>query len=300
MSRLTVVLLVVSLFVAESVSAQEPERVVVTVTAPVFLKPDATATPFRLAKEGSALRVVTSERDWYRIEFEDPQFGRSLGYIQKRHVKAVPPPASSQLQPVDLSVAEARPKPPAPQAQIPPSSLLQQQPVSAPPSQNYSFYPSLETGIGWSILRDSLLGDVGLDATSFVGWNTSFAGNLTPWMGLVGDVGGNYKNVLGVNLRLHTFLGGVRVTGRSEFGRINPFGQVLAGLVQSSASYSGLGISSGNDFAIQPGGGVDIGLSDSIAVRMQFDYRTIFDEGERFNEIRFMPGIVIRTGSKAF
>lgn len=292
MNRLTVVLVGVSLFVATtSVMAQDPERVVVTVAAPVFLKPDATLTPLRLAKEGSALKVVASALDWYRIEFEDPQLGRRAGYILKRYVRALPP-EPSQLQAVDLTVAEARPRPAA--------LAAQGQPVSVPPpSQRFSSYPRDETAIGWGILRDSSLVDLGLDGTSTLGWNTSFAGNLSPWIGVIGDVGGNYKTVSGVTFKIHTYLSGIRVTGRSEFGRINPFGQFLVGLAQSRAGVRGFSIS-GNDFAIQPGGGVDIGLSNSVAVRLQMDFRTIFSEGEKFNEFRFMPGIVIRSGRKTF
>ena len=53
-------------------------------------------------------------------------------------------------------------------------------------------------------------------------------------------------------------------------------------------------------FAIQPGGGVDIRLSDSVAVRVQVDFPTTFVDGSHGTAFRFAPGIVIRTGGKAY
>ena len=285
MSRWTVLVFGVSLVAAATPAmAQTPERVAVTVAAPVFLEADATMTPLRLAREGSVLKVATAEGEWYQVEFDDPQFGRRIGYIEKRHVRVLPPEVSS-MEAVDLTVAEARLRPAAAAAQ----DLWPPVPTR---SSKYSLYPAAESAIGWGLLRDSLT-----QQTSTLGWNVSVAGNLLPWLGLVGDVGGNYKTVADVTLKIHTFLSGVRISGRA--GRLVPFGQFVVGLAQSSAGYYGLNASS-YDLAMQPGGGVDIGLSDSVALRVQVDFRTIFSEGARFNEVRFVPGIVVRSGSKAF
>lgn len=46
----------VFLATAEIVSGQVVQRVVVTVAAPVFVKPDARLTPLRVAREGSVLK----------------------------------------------------------------------------------------------------------------------------------------------------------------------------------------------------------------------------------------------------
>ena len=46
-------------------------------------------TPLRLAKDGSILNVVAGEGEWYRVEFNDPQWGRQVGYIEKRHVSVI-------------------------------------------------------------------------------------------------------------------------------------------------------------------------------------------------------------------
>lgn len=82
---------------AQSVEAQIPSRIVVNEAAPVFVRPDARMTPLRVAKEGSALNAIATDGEWYQVEFQDPQFGRRVGYIEKRHVS---------VSPVDLSIAE--------------------------------------------------------------------------------------------------------------------------------------------------------------------------------------------------
>jgi len=107
-------------------SAESTDRIVVSVNAaPVFATPDNSLAPLRVAKAGSVLKVIAAEGQWYRIEFQDPQFGRRVGYIEKRHVNvqaSAPPPA------VDLSVAEpqrsanrAQEQAPEPQASSHPS-----------------------------------------------------------------------------------------------------------------------------------------------------------------------------------
>ena len=92
------------LVVPGQASAQSAIRIVVSATAaPVFVKPDSSMAPLRVAKEGSVLNVIAEEGEWYRIEFQDPQFGRRVGYIEKRHVNVQAPPAFQQ-EPVDVSV----------------------------------------------------------------------------------------------------------------------------------------------------------------------------------------------------
>ena len=88
-------------------TAQSATRVVVTATAaPVLVQPDPAMIPLRMAKEGSVLNVIASEAAWYRIEFQDPQLGRRVGYIEKRHVSVVALPVQ---QPIDVTVPESSP-----------------------------------------------------------------------------------------------------------------------------------------------------------------------------------------------
>ncbi len=247
------------------------------------------------------LNVIASEGEWYRIEFQDPQWGRRVGYIEKRHVNVIAVPVP---QAVDLSVAESR----LPAANTVESAPRQSDQVAA--ASDIPFFPAADTSVGWSVIANDpgdFLGGFAfgpfqrdLGATAPLGWMVSDTANLTPWFGLVGDASGNYSNsVYGIGSSAHTFLSGPRFVGRRNGGRVSPFGQFLAGI--RFTNVYGLGFNeSVMNFAIQPGGGVDIKLSASLALRMQLDYTTDFDDGFHSSTFRFVPGIVISRGRKAF
>jgi hypothetical protein len=63
---------------------------VLTASAPVFLRPDATMTPLRQLAPGTRVRVLETRGEWLRVEFEDRQYGRRTGYIQKMFVRVEP------------------------------------------------------------------------------------------------------------------------------------------------------------------------------------------------------------------
>jgi hypothetical protein len=94
---------------AGSARAPQPTRVTVsTAEAPIFVRPDSTMQPLRMAAQGSSLIVLKAETGWYQVEFQDPQYGRRVGYIEQRFVQAPP------MKAVDLSV-------PAPGVSLPPA-----------------------------------------------------------------------------------------------------------------------------------------------------------------------------------
>jgi opacity protein-like surface antigen len=144
-----------------------------------------------------------------------------------------------------------------------------------------------------------------------LGWYVDVAGNVAPMFAVVGEVSGAYKSEtiavgtssVDATLRLHTFMGGVRVAARTN-PRVVPFGQVLVGAARLSggATASGPAISvlsatdSDTEFALQIGGGVNLMTSGSVGVRLGADYRRIFisDGGE--NEFRLVAGVVIPFG----
>jgi hypothetical protein len=77
--------------------------IVVNVATPVLSAPDISAMPLRVAKEGSVVTALEAAGDWYRIEFNDPQRGRSIGFVQKRDVSLVAPD-HRQMPPTDVSI----------------------------------------------------------------------------------------------------------------------------------------------------------------------------------------------------
>lgn len=59
---------------------------VITQAAPVFILPDATRTPLRTLSAGMTVRVLEEKGDWVRVEWNDSQYGRRVGYVQRKFV----------------------------------------------------------------------------------------------------------------------------------------------------------------------------------------------------------------------
>ena len=119
------------------------------------------------------------------------------------------------------------------------------------------------------------------------GWNLAFGGNLNEWFSIVGDISGGYGDVLGISVNVHTFTVGPQFNVRGGSGR--GFFQVLAGGARSSA----LGFSE-TDFALLVGGGIDLDISDRMALRVfQIDYMRV-GSGDGSNNFRIAGGPVFR------
>jgi hypothetical protein len=261
-----------------STTASAQQFATVTTNAPIYAAAQETPTPLRVAAVGSRLRVLSTEGDWVQVEYNDPQLGRRVGWVLRHYISLT----SHDLRPMDLSVPEAAPAPPAPA-----------QPTAVPSAPAASIpFPRWETLLGWSFLHVS--GEF-LDMNSALGWNVSVAGNVSPWLGIVGDATGNYKTGLtvanGPNVAIHAFTGGPRFSARNSPAAV-PFAEFLVGFTRTSLDIDGVGESS-TEFTIQPGGGVDIG-NERVAARLSFAWRRVFYEGNPTNMFRFVGGVVIR------
>lgn len=103
-----------------------------------------------------------------------------------------------------------------------------------------------------------------------------------PFVGPVGEVGFNHFD----GGTVADFMGGLRIRSNTDYS-VLPFAQGLVGLYHC-------GVCNINDFALQLGGGVDFRTeSPSIRVRLQFDYRRVFDSLASFNAERVSAGIVL-------
>ena len=142
------------------------------------------------------------------------------------------------------------------------------------------------------------------------GWFATAARDITSWLTGVGEVAGTYK-MLDVTFdstkyttttRLHTFMGGARHSWRMN--GFTPFGQVLVGVAHETGGTTIFRPSIGTaetKFALQPGGGVDISLTDRFGVRLAADYRRIFADRENSdpkdnNEFRTAVGVIVGFG----
>jgi opacity protein-like surface antigen len=145
------------------------------------------------------------------------------------------------------------------------------------------------------------------------GWYADVAGNLTPMIGVVFQVGGNYKTfnesitvggltlAASADLKVHLFLGGIRINARQNSAFV-PYGQVLVGAANSSVDLTGTipGIpsfsqeESATNFTLELGGGVNFGLTDNTGIRFGVDYLRAFADEDDVNAFRFHVGVVLK------
>jgi hypothetical protein len=154
--------------------------------------------------------------------------------------------------------------------------------------------PKVEVSAGYNFLRVE-------EENTPAGWYAEVSGSVTPAVAVVGQITGNYKTLteeefgVDVDVKLHTFMGGVRVNGRTAAGLV-PFAHVLFGAARGSASSDltdtlDIDIPSETDAALQLGGGVKY-MPANIGVQVGADYLRIFTEDEGTNAFRFAAGVV--------
>jgi opacity protein-like surface antigen len=146
------------------------------------------------------------------------------------------------------------------------------------------------------------------------GWYFDVAGNVSPMLGIVFQVGGNYKTfeesvTLGggtftatADLKVHEFLGGVRLSARDN-PKLVPYGQLLVGGINGSidltttSTIPGVPAFSQDDsstnFALVLGGGVNFGVAESVGIRFGVNYLRIFEEDAGSNVFGFHVGVVV-------
>jgi opacity protein-like surface antigen len=160
-----------------------------------------------------------------------------------------------------------------------------------------------ELSAGWRVLNIE-------EETFLAGWYADVVGNITNTFGVVAEVAGHYKTfdetrsvgaiqvAVSADARVHTFMGGVRFS-LPQNPRITPFVQALVGLAHAAVdaeTSSNLGGTftfdeSTSDAAIDLGGGVNIGLTDSMRLRLAGSYVRVLEE-DAGNGVRFAVGIV--------
>jgi hypothetical protein len=151
--------------------------------------------------------------------------------------------------------------------------------------------PRAEVSAGYSYLRLGGSGGTNQNGESF-----SIAGNVNPWVGIVGDFGFYHSSPFGVGLNTTTFMAGPRLTARST-GKVEPFFQFLVGGAHLSAGLDGFSTAV-TPFAFSAGTGINIKASQHIAFRPQIDYIAMRYSGSTTNAIRASINVVFRFGSQ--
>jgi hypothetical protein len=54
---------------------------------PVYIRAEETRTPLKTLPRGTSIRVLEEAGDWLRIEFQDSQWGRRVGFVQRKNVQ---------------------------------------------------------------------------------------------------------------------------------------------------------------------------------------------------------------------
>jgi opacity protein-like surface antigen len=155
--------------------------------------------------------------------------------------------------------------------------------------------PKAEVFGGYSYFRSNPRG------YNLNGWEASVAGNVSNWFGVEGDFSGHYGaptafgiRIPGVNISSNSFMVGPKLSYR-EHG-LTPFAHFLIGATRASTGAFGLSASN-TAISAAVGGGLDIRLTDALAVRViQADYLMTRFLEQRQNNFRMSFGLVLRLG----
>jgi opacity protein-like surface antigen len=177
--------------------------------------------------------------------------------------------------------------------------------IAAIPARAQNSYPVAEVFGGYSYLSV----DTGADFNGgirdffdnregFHGVGFSVAGNFSRNFGIVGDFSYNRKKIdlainnIKVNELFFLFGPQVYARGRSVTG----FAHALVGGVRSKTTSDALGsFGSTTNLALGFGGGVDVNVTDSVAIRLfQADYLPVRAGGTWFHNLRGQVGITFK------
>jgi Outer membrane protein beta-barrel domain len=141
------------------------------------------------------------------------------------------------------------------------------------------------------------------------GWFAAVGGDIAGPVGVAGDASGSYKSLDGLDIKMsvsvHTLMAGPRFVWRAR--RASPYLHMLFGASRIATTYELLGLgqplsAAQTNFAMAPGGGVDIPFSDRVGIRAGASLRIIRSEtatptGSRpasFKEFQLVAGLVFR------
>jgi hypothetical protein len=145
-----------------------------------------------------------------------------------------------------------------------------------------------------------------ISSSNLNGWFISPEYKVIPWLGVVGEFGGNYGNErvvpfcevipicpspLTANTNVQTFLAGPRAS--VSIGKVTPFAQALFGGAHTNASGTAFSLSD-TSFATALGGGLDFRLTKTLGWRVQGDFLQTRFFSTSQNNYRFSTGLVVR------
>jgi opacity protein-like surface antigen len=148
--------------------------------------------------------------------------------------------------------------------------------------------------------------DIFDEREGFNGFNASVVGNFSRYLGAKFDYSYHQKTFnFGFDetkIRLHNFLGGIQIKDNSAEGTFKPFAHALVGVGRTAADLSEFDDSLADfddaGFTAAIGGGLDIRLSDRVAIRaIQVDYNPMKFDFSDFGTTG-IPGTPTFTGDQ--
>ena len=165
--------------------------------------------------------------------------------------------------------------------------------VAAIPARAQSDYPAVEVFGGYSFNSSKIAGEY----EKLHGWGAGFSANLGENWGLASDFSGHYGSfpplsIVKVTITKYYFLFGPRYTRRGKAA--TAFAHVLVGGAKLKIEDTTV---SSTGFALGVGGGVDVNVGKSFALRVfQIDYTPDRSTGEWESNFRAQFGLVFKFG----
>lgn len=227
--------------------------------APIYLLPDNSRLPLRIAKRGSQVRVIQQSGDWANVQFQDPQYGLRTGYVERRFIRLAPSGTQSQA-----SGAQAPDSTPG----VPDAAPVSQASEAQRRSSASGFFAG--GGFEWSLLTSN-------DVTHAAGSESG------PGIGLLAGYGFSrvwslYGGVSFASIDSSTFDGtyalrhvdvGTRIHFAPPGNRVVPFVQLALSRRSLSADYTATQVSHSLDASspgVSFGGGVNIHINPAVAL----------------------------------
>jgi hypothetical protein len=126
------------------------------------------------------------------------------------------------------------------------------------------------------------------------GWHAGASYRILHVISLVGEASGDYDKRDGFTAHIYAFSGGVRFQSAAKHERVKPFALLMLG----TAMDNGTGTGTSNHYAVvTPGGGVDLGVADHLALRLRLDFPLYATFGDVHKGARVSVGIAVPLGS---
>jgi hypothetical protein len=125
-----------------------------------------------------------------------------------------------------------------------------------------------------------------------LGWAVSFGGNVNSLVSPIVEFGGNYRPDGRYTLELYTLQAGVRITPVRN-RRVRPFGEIVGGMIAA-------GCCSETDLRLmlEPGGGIDVPVSDRVSVQVAASFPIILAAGGGAQLVRVRAGVAVALGKR--